>query len=137
MSNVAGTVDVYVSEPEGDQEQVGKGIATVAEVRKGPVQSVSLRVQADTTTLVEGETWDMATLRFQAVDQNGNVLPYCSRVVSIQVDGVLELVGADHIALSGGMAGAYLKTTGVPGSARVTLTCEGMEPVTLEFTVEV
>ena len=113
------------------------GGETVAEVLKGPVQSVSLRVQTDTTTLVEGETWDMATLRFQAVDQNGNVLPYCSRVVSIAVDGVLELVGADHIALSGGMAGAYLKTTGVPGSARVILTCEGMEPVTLEFTVEV
>ena len=113
------------------------GGETVAEVQRGPVQSVSLRVQADTTTLVESETWDMATLRFQAVDQNGNVLPYCSRVVSIAVDGVLELVGASHIALSGGMAGAYLKTTGVPGSARVTLSCEGMEPVTLEFTVEV
>ena len=113
------------------------GGETVAEVQRGPVQSVSLRVQADTTTLVEGETWDMATLRFQAVDQSGNILPYCSRIVSIQVDGVLELVGADHIALSGGMAGAYLKTTGVPGNASVTLTCEGMEPVTLEFTVEV
>lgn len=33
VSNVAGTADVYISEPEGDQEQVGKGIATVAEVR--------------------------------------------------------------------------------------------------------
>ena len=72
-----------------------------------------------------------------AVDQNGNVLPYCSRVVSIRVEGVLELVGPENIALSGGMAGAYLKTTGVPGSSAVTLTCEGMEPVVLNFTVEV
>ena len=110
---------------------------TVAELRKEAVQSVSLRVQTDTTTLRENGTWDMATLRFQAVDQNGNVLPYCNRVVSILVEGVLELAGADRIALSGGMAGAYLKTTGVPGTTAVTLTCEGAEPVTLTFTAEV
>ena len=110
---------------------------TVAEVRREAVQSVSLRVQSDTTILRETDTWDMATIRFQAVDQNGNVLPYCNRVVSIAVEGVLELVGTEHIALSGGMAGAYLKTTGIPGSAKVTLRCEGMEPVELRFTAEV
>jgi beta-galactosidase len=94
-------------------------------------------VQADTDSLRENGTWDMATLRFQAVDQNGNVLPLCNRVVSIRVEGVLELIGSDHIALSGGMAGAYLKTTGLPGTATVTLSCAGMEPVQLSFTVEV
>ncbi len=33
VSNVAGTADVYVSEPEGDQEQVGANIASHAEFR--------------------------------------------------------------------------------------------------------
>ena len=33
VSNVAGTVDVYISEPEGDQEQVGEAIATAPEIR--------------------------------------------------------------------------------------------------------
>ncbi len=33
VSNVAGTADVYVSEPEGDQEQVAKAIPSVAEFR--------------------------------------------------------------------------------------------------------
>ena len=33
VTNVTGTVDVYISEPEGDQAQVGKAIPTVAEVR--------------------------------------------------------------------------------------------------------
>ena len=111
--------------------------APVAEVRKAPVESVSLRVQADTTTLREAGTWDMATIRFQAVDQNGNVLPMCSRVVSIRTEGVLERIGPGHIALSGGMAGTYVKTTGVSGSGAVILECEGMEPVKLDFTVEV
>ena len=109
----------------------------VAEVRKAPVESVSLRVQADTTTLREAGTWDMATIRFQAVDQNGNVLPMCSRVVSVRTEGVLERIGPGHIALSGGMAGTYVKTTGVSGSGAIILECEGMEPVKLDFTVEV
>ena len=109
----------------------------VAEVRKGPVESVSLRVQADTTVLTEEGTWDMATIRIQAVDQNGNVLPYCNRVVEITVDGPLELVGPKQLALSGGMGGAYLRTTGQSGDASVTLRCEGMEPVILQYTVRV
>ena len=120
-----------------ERNMLGNGGEAVAEVFKAPVSSVSLRVQTDTTSLRENGTWDMATLRFQAVDQNGNVLPYCSRIVSIQVEGVLELVGDPMVALSGGMAGAYLKTTGVPGTASVTLTCQGAAPVTLDFTVEV
>ena len=33
VTNVAGTVDVYVSEPEGDQEQVAEGIPSNAEIR--------------------------------------------------------------------------------------------------------
>jgi len=33
VSNVAGTVDVYVGEPEGDQECVASGIPSVAEIR--------------------------------------------------------------------------------------------------------
>ena len=114
-----------------------QGGRPVAEVRRGPVESVHLEVKPDTTHLKENGTWDMATVRIRAVDQHGNVLPYCNRVVSVTVDGPLEVVGPAHFALIGGMGGTYLRTTGVPGSARVTLACEGMEPVELEYTLEV
>ncbi len=107
----------------------------VAEVRKGPVESVSLRVQTDADTLTERGTWDMATIRIQAVDQNGNVLPYCNRVVEISADGPLEIVGPKLVPLCGGMGGTYLRTTGKAGSAAVTLRCEGMAPVTLSYTI--
>ena len=109
----------------------------VAEVRRGPVESIRLEVIADTDALAENGTWDMATVRLRAVDQHGNVLPYCSRVVSVAAEGPVEVVGPRHFALSGGMGGTYLRTTGVSGAARVTLECEGMAPVTLHFTVEV
>lgn len=113
------------------------GGEAVAEVRRGPVESVHLEAKADTDTLRESGTWDLATVRIRALDQNGNVLPYCSRVVSVSAEGPLEIVGPRHFALTGGMGGTYLRTIGVPGRAAVTLCCEGMEPVTLNFTVEV
>ena len=53
------------------------------------------------------------------------------------MDGVLEIVGPKHLALSGGMGGTYLRTTGKAGTATVTLRCEGMEPVILNYTVTV
>ncbi len=109
----------------------------VALVSKGPVESLRLRVQADTQVLQEDGSWDMATLRFQAVDQQDNVLPYCNRLVFVQAQGPVEVVGPKYLALSGGMGGTYLRTTGKPGPAKVTLHCQGMAPVTLELEVRV
>lgn len=110
---------------------------TVAEVRKEPVQRVALTVECDATTLVETGMWDLTTVRIRAVDQNGNVLPYWNRVVSVAVDGPLEVVGPERFTLAGGMGGTYLRTVGVPGEAVVRLECEGAEPVVLKYTVKV
>ncbi len=107
----------------------------VARVSKGAVESVRLEVRPDTLELREQGTWDMATLRLRALDQRGNLLSYCSRVVRVEVDGPLAVVGPDCFALSGGMGGTYLRTTGKSGQARVKLTCEAMEPVELAFEV--
>ncbi len=113
------------------------GGEAVAQVRKGPVESLSLRVRTDTTALVENGTWDMATVRFQAVDQNGNVLPYCNRPVQLRVSGALELVGPKTVSLSGGMGGTYLRTTGQSGPATLQLLCDGMEEVSIHYHVTV
>jgi len=109
----------------------------VASVTRGPVQSVHLSAKTDTASLCESGTWDMATIRFCGVDGYGNVLPYCNRVVNISVEGPAEVVGPKQVALSGGMGGTYIKTTGIPGRATVTLTCEGMEPVSFTYEINV
>ena len=107
----------------------------VASVTRGPVQSTCLSVKTDTLTLHEEETWDMATVRITARDNYGNGLPYFSRIVSITVDGPLEVVGPKQFALSGGMGGSYLRTIGQTGTATVTLRCEGCEDVILRYEV--
>ena len=112
-----------------------KNSKEVASVTRGPVQSLHLNARTDTLTLTEKGTWDMATIRFTAVDGYGNVLPYCSRIVTVRLDGPLEIVGPKQIALSGGMGGTYVRTTGECGRATVTLACDGMEPVTFSYQV--
>ncbi|MDD3339025.1 MAG: glycoside hydrolase family 2 TIM barrel-domain containing protein [Lachnospiraceae bacterium] len=107
----------------------------VAEVKKGPAEQPRLEVRTDTNTLTEGDTWDMATIRIRAVDDNHNVLPYSNRAISMRVDGPLALIGPEHVALTGGAAGTYVKTTGETGTGHLMLRAPGMEPVVLTFEV--
>ena len=109
----------------------------VASVTREAVQRIRLDVRVDTDTLREQGAWDMATVRIRAVDQNDNTLPYCNRVISASVDGALALIGPRQFALSGGMGGTYVRTTGQSGRGSLTLTGEGMEPVTIDFTITV
>ena len=47
-----------------------------------------------------------------------------------------ELVGPDVISLSGGATGTYIRTLGRAGHARLTISCEGADPVIIDFTIE-
>ena len=43
---------------------------------------------ADICQMYEDETWDMVTLRIRALDQNGNLAPYCNDVLHFEAEGV-------------------------------------------------
>ena len=108
----------------------------VAGVCKGPVKKVCLEVKADTRKLMETDTWDMATVRIRVVDEKGNLLPYMNRALTLKTEGAVELVGPCAVALSGGMAGTYVKTRGESGEGRLCITMQGIEPVEIIFSVQ-
>lgn len=108
----------------------------VAETIKEPVQKVSLEVKVDHVDLCEEDTWDMATIRIRAIDQNGNTLPYLNRSLTFKLDGQADLIGPEHAPLVGGMAGTYIKTIGQKGSAQLTISMAGAEDVQINFTCE-
>ncbi|MFV0353453.1 MAG: glycoside hydrolase family 2 TIM barrel-domain containing protein [Oscillospiraceae bacterium] len=108
----------------------------VASCVKEPVEKVFLTAEADTLLLKEDDTYDMATVRICAQDQNKNNLPYYTRPVRLHVKGPLQIVGPDVISLAGGMGGAYLRTTGESGTAVLTMQAEGIEETEMHFTVE-
>ena len=100
-----------------------------------PAEQLRLEVKPDTLTLTDGPTWDMATIRIRALDEHGNLLPYCARAVSLEAEGDIELIGPGSVPLSGGMTGTYVRTLGRAGAGSLTITADGAEPVVLHFTV--
>ena len=107
----------------------------VASTVRCPGDTLALEVCADTDTLTDGPSWDMATVRIRAVDEYGAVRTWCSRSLSLRAEGAVDLIGPASVPLSGGMAGCYLRTRGEAGTGRLTIEMEGAAPVTLSFQV--
>ena len=104
-------------------------------VTKEPAVSLSLRASVNSTTLQEVRGYDVAAIRIQAVDQNGNVLPYFFGPISLVAEGAVALIGPSLISLQGGMGGTYVKSLGKPGQGTLTLQCSQAAPVTIAFEV--
>ena len=100
----------------------GRAVRTVV---REPVQSVRLECTVHNPLLTDGPTWDCAAVSLRAIDQNGNLLPYCSEAVQLWVEGPLQILGPSVVPLRGGMAGAYLATTGEAGPAVLHCRMEG------------
>ena len=107
----------------------------VKTVIKEPVECVRLEAHALNPILTDGPTWDCAAIQLRAVDQNGNVLPYCGDAVRIETTGPVQIIGPDVVSLRGGMAGTYLATIGQAGIATVKCTLPGAEPVVLPLEI--
>ena len=105
-------------------EAVWHGRAVKTVIRE-PVQSVRLECTVHNPILTDGPTWDCAAVRLRAIDQNGNLLPYCSEAVQLSVEGPVEILGPSVVPLRGGMAGTYLATTGEAGRAVLHCKMEG------------
>ena len=106
----------------------------VKSVSKTPFSSLSLRVIPSSTELVEGDTYDVAAIRMEMTDQNGNRLPFLNEAVEVALEGTAEIIGPKTAMLRGGCGGTYIKTIGKSGKATLTLTCCGSE-TTIDFNV--
>lgn len=92
----------------------GKEVITVI---KAPCEGMDLDIKVSSFELVEGATYDVASVRIKVVDQNGNVLPYYNRSLIAKTEGPIEIVGPELIDINGGMGGIYVKSTGKTGKA--------------------
>ncbi len=96
-----------------------------------------LEVQSSATTLVEGDTYDVAAVRISVADCNGSVSTYCQLPIELTLTGPGELVGPRVITAEGGMCGTYVKTTGETGEIILTVSTCQTEQVEVHFTVVV
>jgi len=103
---------------------------------KKPMTKVVLHAEADHTKLVEKNSYDVALVRIQAMDEYGNVLPVYNDPVSFEAKGKISLIGPSIVSLQGGMGGTYVKTIGESGDGKLIIHYENDKEVVIEFDVE-
>ena len=101
-----------------------------------PSAKLHLEARASAKILPEGDTYDMAAIRVRILDEYGNPAPYAQLPVKFTVDGPLELVGPDVATAEGGMCGTYVKTNFHKGGVKLTISCHGLDSVTVDFVVK-
>ena len=101
-----------------------------------PSAKLHLEVTPSHTRLTEGATYDMAAVRIRVLDEFGNVAPYAQLPLRLNLIGPAELVGPDVVVAEGGMTGTYIRTIGENGTAKLTVSADGLIPVTVEFEVK-
>ena len=101
--------------------QALRGDQVIRTVTISPVEKIHLEGICDTDVLTDDDTWDMATIRLRAVDQNGNLAPYAHDVLRFETEGCIELEGPALAALEGGMSGCYVRTRGEEGTGSLTV----------------
>lgn len=94
-----------------------------------------LEVTVDKNVLIEDKTYDATRIVVKAICENGNVLPFANDVIKIKVDGPIELIGEDAVALIGGVRGIYIKTKGEEGKAKITITTKYLGEYSLDIDI--
>ena len=111
----------------------GKVVKTVI---KTTMEQPGMKVNVSKTILEDGNSYDAAAIRIQAVDENENILSYCGEALKLSTEGPIELIGPDVIPLRGGMTGTYVKTTGEKGKAVLTIYNPQLGEVKVNFEVK-
>ena len=101
-----------------------------------PGVSLHLEALPSQTELHEGDCYDMAAVRIRVADEFGHTAPYAQLPIQLKTRGPVAVAGPQLVTAEGGLCGTYLRTTGRAGKASLTLSADGLEPLTLEFSVK-
>ena len=96
------------------------------------MMSTQLLIKVDKTVLMEEDTYDAASIRIEATDENGNRLYYCNAPVVFETEGEIEIIGPKVASLIAGSVGTYVKTTGKTGNGVLKITALG-KTYTVDF----
>ena len=108
----------------------------VKTVIKTPMRKACLKVKVSSTALNEKNSYDVAAVRIQAVDEYENILYFCCEPLKVTAEGPIEIIGPDMISLKGGQAGVYVRTTGESGNAMLKISNPQLGEKKITFTVQ-
>lgn len=107
----------------------------VKSIVKEPMRSLHLLAEVSHTALSERNSYDVAAIRIRALDNNDNQLSFFNEPIELCTEGPIELIGPPVVSLQGGMAGAYVRTIGETGEARLHIKNAQTEPLSISFSI--
>lgn len=105
----------------------------VSSVTRSPSARLHLDVRTSTAILTEADTYDMAAVRVRILDENDTAAPFAQLPVHFFLEGDAELIGPATVTAEGGMCGTMIRTVGHSGEATLTVSADGMAPVTIKY----
>ena len=118
----------YCLEAEND----GEVVARLVRMQGRPER---LQAVASSRLLKEVRTYDVAAVRVNVLDEQGNVPAHYDGILQIEVSGAIALIGPRLLSFCGGCCGFYVRTTGEPGKGMVRIRTMDMDAETIAFEV--
>ena len=101
----------------------------VKEVELGPSNEFDLEVTPNKTELVNGDTYDTLKITLRHVDSHKSLMQYSQRIVEIETNGPITLVGPKQQTLLGGQLTLYINSLNKSGNATVKVKVDNIEKV--------
>ena len=107
----------------------------VKSITKKPSNKLKLKYHVSNNVLVEGKTYDVASIRFNIVDENNNQAYYANEILNLKTSGNIELIGPSQINMPGGSGGTYIKTVGKAGKGKLLISSNRLGDIEIEFII--
>ena len=101
----------------------------VKEVELGPSNEFDLEVIPNKTELVNEDTYDTLKISLRHVDSHKSLMQYSQRIVEIETEGPITLVGPKSQTLLGGQLTLYINSQNKAGNASVKIKMDSIEKV--------
>ena len=95
----------------------------------GPSKKFDLKVSTNRNVLINKDTYDALRIQLQHVDENGSIMQYSNRVIEIEAEGPIRVLGDKHQALVGGQLSLFVFSRQEPGKAKITLRMDDIQKV--------
>ena len=106
----------------------------VIEKKVGPSSKFDLEVIPSKTDLHNKETYDSTRIALRYIDENGSTMQYANRVISIETEGPIKVLGEKHQSLIGGQLSLFVLSENQKGKAKVKISVDNIEKI-VEFSV--
>ena len=93
----------------------------------GPSKKFDLEVIPNKTILENKETYDGLRITLRHIDENGSTMQYSNRIILVESEGPIRVLGDKHQCLIGGQLSLYVLSENKKGKAKIKVKMDDIE----------